>query len=256
MSGSTVRRFGAPAVMAVGALVLALLPAVGAQAAPAAPAAPPPSKCTVDSFAPNHVILGAKAKKRTFSVKVSNCDVAGWAVAIQPFYLASKKSESTIASSEQPTIKLSPKGLKNSDAGKAPTVVAAGATDDPEDADVAELDTVFLLRRQATWGSTLAVTPHKVKVGAKVSFTGRLTRVSWNGKKKSTYVGYSKRPVLVELLPAGEKTWITVKTVLTGKRGFFSAKAKATKTGTWRLVFAGNSVTGPAVSKGVKVKAK
>jgi hypothetical protein len=251
MSGSTTRRSGAMAIAAVGALVLALVPVGGAEAAK--PAAAPPSKCTANGYGPNHLVLGASPVKKTFTADVTNCDVAAWVVGIEPFVLAAHTADSSFATNLKPTLSLSPKGLTNSDAGEVGAVVFAFATDDPEEADPAELDTTFLLRRRGTWGSTVTASPSTVTAGAMIRIKGTLKRVSWNGKKKSTYVPYAGRSVQVQLLPAGDTEWITTGSVLTNSKGQISTLVQGRTTGTWRLRYGGNSVTGSAYSAGVDV---
>jgi hypothetical protein len=252
MSGSTIRRSGgAMAIAAAGALVLALLPGSGAEAA--TPAATPDSNCTANGYAPNSLVLGSSPVKKTFSADISGCDVEEWIVGIEPFVVASTTIDGGFATNLKPTITLSPKGLKNSDAGQTGAVVFAFATDDPQDANPAELDTTFQLRRRATWGSTVKATPGTVTAGSKIRVKGTLTRVSWNGKKKATYVPYSKRSVKVQVLPAGDTQWITAATVITDSKGRISTLVDGVTTGTWRLHYGGNSVTGSANSPGVLV---
>jgi hypothetical protein len=249
MSGSTIRRNGATAA-AASALVLALLPVGGAQAQTPQPFKAAASTCTIKGYDPNHLILGATPILRTFNVDIADCTVGAWVVGVQPFVDADPTGEAGISTSQEQEIPLSPKGLTNADAGTVDAIVLAYATTDTGlETTPAELDTTFLLRRRATWSSTFNASPEPAAAGSKIKIKGTLTRVSWNGTKKSSYAGYSKRSVQVQFKAQGAAGYTTIKTVLTGAGGKISTTVPAVTSGTWRLQYKGNSVTGPATSK-------
>jgi hypothetical protein len=249
MSGSTLRRTGATAIAAAATIGLTFLPVGGAQAQTPAAIKAAASTCTINGYDPDHLVLGASPILRTFNVDISDCTVGAWTVSIAPFVGAGSNGKGGISTDKKQEIPLSPKGLTNGDAGQVSTVVLAYAkTDTGVETTPAEFNTTFLLRRRATWGTTFNASPEPATVDKKIKLTAKLTRVSWNGTKKSTYLGYSKRSVQVQFKAAGEKTWTTIKTATTTTGGKFSTTVTAGDSGTWRLSYAGNSVTGPAIS--------
>jgi len=85
-----------------------------------------------------------------------------------------------------------------------------------------------------------------IRRGATVKLTGRLLRA-----KGDSYVPYSGRTVSVQFRPKGGTTFSTVKKTTTSTRGYFTAGgARAWRTGTWRVVFRGNTVALRSVSQG------
>jgi hypothetical protein len=248
MSGSTIRRSTAIGTAAAGTLLLALVPSGAVQAAPAGASAvvAPAATCKITSYAPSKVAVGAKTVKKTFSVKASGCSSAGWDVVVFPYN--SNLDKGLFASEESPSISFVPKTFTNNDAGKhvngALVSVSAGA----------QLNTTFSLVRQATWGKTLNATPEPVKKGKTLTVKATLKRVSWT--KGLPLVTYSNRPVVLQFKAKGATTYKNVKTVKTGSGGKVSTTVKASKTGTWRFSFAGNSTTSSAVSTGDAVTVK
>jgi hypothetical protein len=240
MSGTAVR-YGRPVgLVAAAALALSTVSTTGAQAAPAAP-----SQCTVESYTPTSVVVGSSAVSATFAVHATGCTVAVWAIGFEAL--------DAVPTSIKKKVSISPTVLTNADAGAKGAAVLALGTEDAEDADPAELDTTFSLLRRSTWGTTFNATPEPVVKGARITVKGTLTRVSWNGKKKSTYGPYGSRLVDIQFQAPGTTTWVTIKSVTTGKTGKLNSTVKAITTGTWRLHFKGNSVSGAANSKTDKV---
>jgi hypothetical protein len=251
MSGSSTRRNGAVVLAATGALALTLVSAGGAQARPVTrPARADTSNCKINGYGPNELVLGAAPVKKTFSVDVSGCTLTYWLVGVRVFVEADKKGQAGFADVTKPTITLSPKGLKNSAAGVGDAVVLASGSEDADATDPNVLETKFTLLRRASWGTTVNASPEPAVVDKKITVTGVLRRVSWNGKKKAGYVGYAGRAVRVQFQKDGETTWTTITTVKTGKKGQVKAVVKAVDSGTWRLHYGGNGTTGKADSAG------
>jgi len=131
-----------------------------------------------------------------------------------------------------------------------------GAWAKGEDVNTVEpaiLTSTFTLLRRATWGTTVSATPTPVKKGKTITVKGTLKRVDWKPKNKP-YVAFPKKAVLLQFQAAGTTTWTTVQTVKTGATGKVSATAKATKSGSWRLRFAGMSTTSSSNSAANYIK--
>jgi hypothetical protein len=243
MSGSATRYGRALGIAAAAALALSTVSAGGAQAATKVKATS--SACSITSYTPTSVVLGSASVATTFSVKATGCTLDIWAIGFEAI--------PNVPTSQKKKVTISPKGLVNSDAGSKAAVVLALGVEDSATADPAEFDTTFSLLRRSTWESTFNATPEPVKKNARITVKGTLTRVSWNGKKKATYGAYADRAVDIQFQAPGTTTWTTIKSVKTGKTGKVSSTVKALTTGTWRLHFKGNSVTGAANSKTDKV---
>ena len=214
------------------------------------------SECTFHSYAPNKIVLGASPVKRTFSVNVTDCEVAGWGIALGPFVNAAQTTG--IASTSKPKISLNPRMLSNADAGKhAQAAVAVfGMNDDLSDDNLVPAggDALGLtLLRASTFGKSLNAS-EPVKKGKSITIKGKLGRVNWNGAKTLKYVGFPKAKVKVQFMASGTTTWKTVKTVTAGTGGKVSTTVKATKSGSWKLAFAGVSTTASSTSNADAVK--
>jgi hypothetical protein len=242
MSGSATRYGRALGLAATAVLALSPASTGGAQAATVRPAA---TTCVLNGYTPTSVTLSSAAVKTTFAVQVSGCEVAHWLVAPEDL--------DDFAHDGHATISISPKGLKNADAGPRHAAVGALGVGEDEDTGGVSEEATFSLLRRSTWESTFNATPEPVKKNARITVKGTLTRVSWNGTKKATYGTYSDRPVDIQFQAPGTTTWTTIKSVKTGKTGKVSSTVKALTTGTWRLHFKGNSVSGAANSKTDKV---
>ncbi|HST86579.1 MAG TPA: hypothetical protein VLL08_32880 [Kineosporiaceae bacterium] len=251
----------------------------------AAVAADIPSVCTIDSYAPNKIVLGASSVTKTFSLKVSGCTLDTWFLALGPFLeensdTAGVAGEGTfqkvdadgnpvfdgngdpVLETLTPKISLSPRLLNNGWAGKLVDAASAGAwgVEDPDDTDEdsvtpAQATLPLTLQRRATFGTSFGAAPEPVKKGKKITLTGKLSRINWNGAKTLKYVGWAGK-AQVQFKAAGASDYVTVKTVKASSKGKISTTVKATKTGTWRLFFAGLSTTAPATSGTDAVKVK
>jgi len=216
-----------------------------------------PSVCTINSYAPNKFVVGAKSVTKTFSVKVDGCTLDIWGVTVFPF--VAPNGTGAFAETAKPTISLSPQRLANSYAGKqigAAWVQAYGLEDPPDTDEVfvdpAEAFLPLTLQRQATIGSFNA-TPEPVKKGKLISLKATLYRVNWNGAKTLGYVGFAGK-TQVQFKADGTSKYVTVKTVTATSKGKISTTVKAGKSGRWRLFYPGISTTAPATSPSDAVK--
>jgi hypothetical protein len=236
-----------------------------------------PSVCTLDSYAPNKIVLGASKVSKTFSVKVSDCTLDRWVVFVGPFLdenglnskvgLAGNYSYEDVDTDGNPvtitlhpTITLSPRILSNYWAGKSEQGVLAaawGEEDPPSTVDTpvqpAQAALPLTLLRRASFGSSFDAAPGSVAKGKKISLTGKLTRINWNGAKKLKYVGWAGK-AQVQFKADGESKFVTVKTVTATSKGKISTKVTPTATGSWRLFFPGLKTTAPATSGSDVVK--
>ena len=86
--------------------------------------------------------------------------------------------------------------------------------------------------------------PESVPKGKSVTVTGAITRANW---ETAEYGGYAGRRVDLQFrTPTGPNTW--VKTIVSGTDGRLETKVPATRDGCYRLVYGGNTTTGPAES--------
>jgi hypothetical protein len=236
------------------------------------PAATVPSVCTIDSYAPKKIVLGAVKVSATFSVKVDGCTLAGWSTYLWPFadnaplstsgsagnywYWDKNAAGDEVKVQLHPKISLSPRYLTNSLAGRLATgtyVQAWGEEDDEETVDPAAQSMPLTLQRRASFGSSFNAGPEPVEKGKKITITGKLVRIDWNGAKTLKYVGFAGK-ARVQFKAAGASKYVTVKTVTASSKGKVSTTVKATKTGSWRLFYPGVSTTAPATSGSDAVK--
>ncbi|TKA11181.1 DUF5707 domain-containing protein [Actinacidiphila oryziradicis] len=96
-------------------------------------------------------------------------------------------------------------------------------------------------------------TPEPVKKNATLTVASKLTRANWD---TYTWQGYGKQSVKLQFLKSGTKTWTNVKTVSSSTTGAIKTTVKATASGSWRFVFAGNSVSSAATSAADAVTVK
>lgn len=84
--------------------------------------------------------------------------------------------------------------------------------------------------------------PEPLKPGRHLKFRGVLEI-----QKDGTWVGYGKQKVSLHYKPIG-KDWTEVKTFWTDEQGKFWTKVKVWRSGSWKLVFAGNDTAAAAES--------
>ena len=228
------------------------------------------SACTIESYSPNKIVLGATAATQTVSVKVSGCTIDAWDVVYRPFYDGLPLSTKGVAGNYwywdqnengddvkvqlRSKISLSPKQLSNSYAGKyAEGTLVEVWGEDETNVDPAWTYLPLTVQRRATFGSSFNASPEPVKKGKKISIKGTLARINWNGAKTLKYAGFSGK-TKVQFKADGTSTYKTVKTVTASSKGKVATTVKASKSGRWRLVFAGFSTTSSATSASDAVK--
>lgn len=100
---------------------------------------------------------------------------------------------------------------------------------------------------------TVNASPEPVAKGRTITVTGKVTRANWETRK---YASYGGRQVSLQFKPAGSASYTTVKKVYANSSGVLKTTVKASKTGTWRWVYYGNTTTGPSTSSGDNVVVK
>ncbi|MFE5853464.1 hypothetical protein ACFQ61_09645 [Streptomyces sp. NPDC056500] len=139
--------------------------------------------------------------------------------------------------------------MRNSEAGAwkvAAEVHFKGGGGDTDDKGL----TVYVKR-----GSRLTVnaSPEPVVKGSTITVTGKVTRANWETRKYGSYGG---RTVSLQFKPAGAASYTTVKKVHANGSGDLRTTVQASKTGTWRWAYYGNTTTGPSTSSGDSVVVK
>jgi hypothetical protein len=193
--------------------------------------------CKPVGVTPSKIAVGLSPVTRTMNVKTTGCT--------SPIWKLSFENSDLTANDLEPTLFLAPEKMINLLAG--PWLVSALVADTgPSSTTSAKQFTVSIVRR-ATFGSTFNAAPESVTKNQNITLTGTLGRANWD---TMTYVGYSGRQIKVQFKPTGDTTFTTIKTVTSQAKGKIKTTVKATKSGTWRFSYGGNSVTGSAVSSG------
>ncbi|MFI1221052.1 MULTISPECIES: hypothetical protein [unclassified Streptomyces] len=100
---------------------------------------------------------------------------------------------------------------------------------------------------------TVNASPEPVSKGRTITVTGKVTRANWETRKYGSYGG---RTVSLQFKPSGAASYTTVKKVLANGSGALKTTVKASRTGTWRWVYYGNTTTGASTSSGDNVVVK
>jgi hypothetical protein len=219
---------------------------------------PVASVCTISSYAPTRVVLGASPIKVKFSVKVKGCTLDEWLLFANPFVSDDLSTLDGIAGNLEglsATTTLSPKVITNAEAGKLQGGVDVLATgkEDPPESETVTVEPAFAsfpltVQRQSTFAKTFKATPDPVKKGKAITLKAALTRINWNGAKTLKFGAFGKAKVQVQFRADGSTKYVAVKTVSADAKGKISTTVKATKSGRYRFVFAGISTTAPATS--------
>lgn len=131
------------------------------------------------------------------------------------------------------------------DAGAQDLLVAVVASDGTQ--KLLEPKTTGSIRRIDRLTSKTSAT--SVKKGSSVTITGTLTRADWNTRK---YTAYSSQTLSLQKRNAGSSVWSTVKTLKTDSKGNVRSTVKPAQSGTYRLVFTGNSTSAAVTSAATK----
>lgn len=227
MSGSFIKRSRATVLAAAGAIAFSAVSAGGAQAAPAA------QTCTIKTYTPAKFVVAATNTEKQFKVTTTGCTQQSWRVD-----LLVEDTTVVLATKAEPMTTFVPSALDNSLAGSYQVLVTVKSTDDK----TTKKKFKFSLLRKSTFGKTFNVTPEPAERGDTLKVVGTLQRVSWGAKP--AYRAYADRAVQVQFKAAGTKTFKNVKSAKTNSAGKISTTVTATKSGSWRLHFAGDSATG------------
>lgn len=139
--------------------------------------------------------------------------------------------------------------MLNSEAGAwkvAAEVYWPGGGGDTDDKGM----TVYVQRNSRL---TVNASPEPVAKGRTITVTGKVTRANWETRK---YASYGGRHVSLQFKPAGAASYTTVKKVYADGSGKLKTTVKASKTGTWRWAYYGNTTTGASTSSGDNVVVK
>ncbi|WP_282687035.1 MULTISPECIES: hypothetical protein [unclassified Streptomyces] len=139
--------------------------------------------------------------------------------------------------------------MRNSEAGAWKVGAEVYFKDGSGDSDDKGM-TVYVQRNSRL---TVNASPEPVVKGRTITVTGKITRADWETRK---YASYGGRHVSLQFKPAGSASYSTVKKVYANGSGNLKTTVKASRTGTWRWVYYGNTTTGASTSSGDNVVVK
>ncbi|MFD3971413.1 hypothetical protein [Streptomyces cyaneofuscatus] len=139
--------------------------------------------------------------------------------------------------------------MRNSEAGAWKVAGEAHFKDGTSDVDATGV-TVHVKRNSRL---TVNAAPEPVATGKTITVTGKVTRANWETRKYAVYGG---RHVALQFKPSGAASYTTVKKVYANDSGALKTTVKASKTGTWRWAYYGNTTTGASMSPGDHVVVK
>ncbi|SED27252.1 hypothetical protein SAMN05216482_6739 [Streptomyces sp. PAN_FS17] len=136
--------------------------------------------------------------------------------------------------------------MRNSEAGAWKVAARVFFKGDGGDTDDEGL-TVHVKRNSRL---TVNASPEPVAKDKTITVTGKVTRANWETRR---YASYGGRLVSLQFKPSGAASYTTVKKVYANSSGDLRTTVKASKTGTWRWAYYGNTTTGPSMSSGDNV---
>jgi hypothetical protein len=176
-----------------------------------------------------------------YDVNVVGCDELAWKLEIPELYVFAYLIDGE-ASEGSTTHKFDPQLLSNYDTGSHNVDVTLYDTEYYEYPET--LYSGFSLTRRTSWGSTFnAAEP--VRKGSRFNIEGKLTRANW---ETNSYGRYAGARVTLQFKAKDSSTWRNVKGVSTDSYGWAKTSVEASKDGTWRYTFGGNSSSGAATS--------
>ncbi|MFD7712837.1 hypothetical protein ACFV6E_30995 [Streptomyces sp. NPDC059785] len=140
--------------------------------------------------------------------------------------------------------------LVNSDATAWKSLGTAIKKDGSWDTDL--LSATVRLQR-ASRIQKMNASPEPVTKGKPITVTGVVQRANWGAHR---YDNYGGRSVKLQFKPAGSSTYTTVKSVTASSTGQLKTTVTASKDGTWRWRYSGNTTTGASNSSGDYVDVK
>lgn len=222
---------------AVGAVVLV---GAGMGTAPQAHAAD--GTCVITGVTPKTVNIGLSTVEKGFTIKTTGCKVSYWEIDLD--------GETVMKQGWYDGLSFTRKSLTNASAGWYQiTAYVENADGKPTERT---FDEGLQLTRRTGWES-LNASPEPVRKGSSITIKGKLVRANWSTE---TYQGYGGRSVRVEFKPAGSSTWTYVKQATTSSTGWVSTKVTASKDGSWRLRYNGNTISGASTSSSDYVDVK
>ncbi|GGP57160.1 hypothetical protein [Streptomyces sindenensis] len=139
--------------------------------------------------------------------------------------------------------------MRNSEAGAWKVAGEVRFKDGSEDIDA----TGLTVRVQRNSRLTVNASPEPVAKGRTITVTGKVTRANWETRK---YASYGGRHVSLQFKPSGSTSYTTVKKIYADGSGNLKTTVKASRTGTWRWAYYGNTTTGASKSSGDNVVVK
>ncbi|MGV9813477.1 hypothetical protein ACWDTQ_16345 [Streptomyces cellulosae] len=131
----------------------------------------------------------------------------------------------------------------NEDAGAWKTAGRVWLAGDKHDID----DVKVPLQVKRATRLTVNASPEPLRKGRTLTVTGKVTRANWDTHK---YQGYAGRTASLQFKAAGATSYTTVRRVKSSSTGSLRATVKATRSGTWRWVYYGNTTSGAKASAG------
>jgi hypothetical protein len=163
----------------------------------------------------------------------------GWITSTKPTCVANSATTSTCTGwvTVDPRVDY----LTNANAGT--WYVGAWAT--AKDGDFIWKEKAVSFKFQRHTRLTVNAAPEPVRKGGVITVTGSLTRVNWEALK---YAGYGSQYVKLQYKKANATSWTTLKTVKSTSTGYLKTTTTATYDGSYRFVYAGNSISAAVVS--------
>lgn len=118
--------------------------------------------------------------------------------------------------------------------------------------DVTAWGNLASVKIQRAAALTVDAAPEPAVKGKTLTVKGKLTRADWASGK---YAGYQGQQVVLQF-KADNGSYANVKAITSGTAGALSTTVKATRSGTYRFVFAGTATTGAKTSAGDHVTVK
>lgn len=199
--------------------------------------------CEFDGLTPSAVNVGLSPVTVHYDVDVVGCEELAWKVEIPELFVFAYFIDDGSDPAPASEHRFDPSLMSNSYAGRHDVDVEMYDTDFSEYNEY--VYDGFTVTRRTSWGSSFNASPEPVKQGEYIKMSARLTRANWD---TDSYTGYAGIRATLQFLPKGSTTWRDYKSVTTDSRGYAKTSVKASKDGTWRLKFAGNSTSGAATS--------
>lgn len=217
---------------------------VAAAVAGLAVAVPAPSAsatgCSIYGFTPREVVIGLSPVQRTFNVSDScgGGQFSGWSIDLPNSFLYVYDSAPT-------DVFYVP--YDNSEEGPYDAVVEAygyDANDNYLTATRIFYDGFRYKRR--TQINSFDASPEPVSYGSSITLRGKLFRANWTTERYDALPG---RSVAVQFR-TNTGSYYTVKNVTTDRYGWVNTRVTATRSGVWRLKYAGSGVSGAYTTAG------